>query len=136
MVVIGSGYDFLFHFLLRTMPERLFLRSYCSSLQDLHTMTLPTRKNYICTCVSFINILTELPKPSTTTLAYMEDYDEKTHIKGKMRSCKMITQAIFPMVCFKTFWKIETANAIFWMYLGGTAQKIFFLGIKLFCFSR
>ena len=55
-------------------------------------MTLPTRKNYICTCVSFINILTELPKPSTTTLAYMEDYDEKTHIKGKMRSCKMITQ--------------------------------------------
>ena len=21
----------------------------------------------------------------------------------------------------KTFWKIETANAIFWMYLGGTA---------------
>ena len=61
-------------------------------------MTLPTRKNYICTCVSFINILTELPKPSTTTLAYMEDYDEKTHIKGKMRSCKMITQAIFLMV--------------------------------------
>ena len=36
----------------------------------------------------------------------------------------------------KTIWKIETANAIFWMYLGGTAQKIFFLGIKLFCFSR
>ena len=52
-------------------------------------MTLHTRKNYICTCVSFINILTELPKPSTTTLAYMEDYDEKTHIKGKMRSCEM-----------------------------------------------
>ena len=26
----------------------------------------------------------------------------------------------------KTFWKIETANAIFWMYLGGTAKKIFF----------
>ena len=23
--------------------------------------------------------------------------------------------------CGKTFWKIETANAIFWMYLGGTA---------------
>ena len=22
---------------------------------------------------------------------------------------------------FKTFWKIETAHAIFWMYLGGTA---------------
>ena len=55
-------------------------------------MTLHTRKNYICTCVSFINILTELPKPSTTTLAYMEDYDEKTHIKGKMRFCGMITQ--------------------------------------------
>ena len=26
----------------------------------------------------------------------------------------------------KTFWKIETANAIFWLYLGGTAKKIFF----------
>ena len=64
----------------------------CSSPQDLYKMTLHTHKNYICTCVSFINIFTELPKPSTTTLAYMEDYDEKTHIKGKMRSCKMITQ--------------------------------------------
>ena len=29
-------------------------------------------------------------------------------------------------VVIKTFWKIETANAIFWMYLGGTAKKIFF----------
>ena len=37
----------------------------------------------------------------------------------------------------KTFWKIETANALFWMYLGGTAQNIYiFLGTKLFCFSR
>ena len=26
----------------------------------------------------------------------------------------------------KTFWKIESANAIFWMYLGGTAKKNFF----------
>ena len=68
------------------------MRGYGSSPQDLYKMTLHTRKNYICTCVSFINILTELPKPSTTTLAYMEDYDEKTHIKGKMRSCEMITQ--------------------------------------------
>ena len=40
----------------------------------------------------FYKHFTELPKPSTTTIAYMEDYDEKTHIKGKMRSCKMITQ--------------------------------------------
>ena len=67
------------------------MRSYGSSPQNLHKMTLHTRKNYICTCVSFINILTELPKPSTTTLAYMEDYDEKTHIKGKLRFCEMIT---------------------------------------------
>ena len=36
----------------------------------------------------------------------------------------------------KTFWKIESANAIFWMYLGGMAKKKFFLVIKLFCFSR
>ena len=36
----------------------------------------------------------------------------------------------------KTFWKIESANAIFWMYLGGTAKKKFFLVIKFFCFSR
>ena len=31
-------------------------------------------------------------------------------------------------LCFliaKTFWKIESANAIFWMYLGGTAKKKF-----------
>ena len=31
-------------------------------------------------------------------------------------------------ICFevssKTFWKIETANAIFWKYLGGTAKKL------------
>ena len=26
----------------------------------------------------------------------------------------------------KTFWKIETAIAIFWMYLGGMAKKFFF----------
>ena len=25
------------------------------------------------------------------------------------------------VVVLKTFWKIETANAIYWMYLGGTA---------------
>ena len=32
-----------------------------------------------------------------------------------------------PVVEFhKTFWKTETANAIFWMYLGGTAKKNFF----------
>ena len=36
----------------------------------------------------------------------------------------------------KTFRKIETANTMFWMYLGGRVLKIFFLGIKLFCFSR
>ena len=37
----------------------------------------------------------------------------------------------------KTLWKIEKAHAIFWMYLDGTAQRIFFFfGIKLFCFSR
>ena len=32
----------------------------------------------------------------------------------------------------KTFWKIETANAIFWMYLGGTAKKNFFFSNKTF----
>ena len=36
----------------------------------------------------------------------------------------------------KTFWKIESPNAISWIHLGGTAKKIFFLGIKLFCLSR
>ena len=36
----------------------------------------------------------------------------------------------------KTFWKIESPNAISWIHLGGTAKKKFFLGIKLFCFSR
>ena len=29
-----------------------------------------------------------------------------------------------------------TANAICWIYLGGTAWKILLLGIKLFCLSR
>ena len=36
----------------------------------------------------------------------------------------------------KTFWKIESPNAISWIHLGGTAKKKFFLGIKLFCFSK
>ena len=31
--------------------------------------------------------------------------------------------------------KIRTANAIFWIYLGGTAKKIFFRN-NIFCFSR
>ena len=35
----------------------------------------------------------------------------------------------------KTFWKIETANAIFWLYLGGTAKKIFFRD-KTFLFFK
>lgn len=36
--------------------------------------------------------LYELPKPSTTTLAYMEDYDEKTHIKEIQKN---LTQVVF-----------------------------------------
>ena len=36
----------------------------------------------------------------------------------------------------KTFWKIETANTIFWMYLGGTAKKIFFFSNKTFLFFK
>ena len=36
----------------------------------------------------------------------------------------------------KTFWKIESPNAISGIHLGGMAQKIFFLVTKLFCFSR
>ena len=36
----------------------------------------------------------------------------------------------------KTFWKIETANAIFWMYLGGTAQKMFLFRNKTFLFFK
>ena len=35
----------------------------------------------------------------------------------------------------KTFWKIETANAIFWMYLGNTAKKCFFRN-KTFLFFK
>ena len=31
----------------------------------------------------------------------------------KLENCKLVQP--------KTFWKIETAHAIFWMYLGGTA---------------
>ena len=36
----------------------------------------------------------------------------------------------------KTFWKIETGNAIFWMYLGGTASKNFFFRNKTFLFFK
>ena len=36
----------------------------------------------------------------------------------------------------KTFWKIESSNAISGIHLGGMAKKIFFLVTKLFCFSR
>ena len=36
----------------------------------------------------------------------------------------------------KTFWKIESPNAISGIHLGGMAKKIFFLVTKLFCFSR
>ena len=37
-------------------------------------------------------------------------------------------------VAGKTFWKIETAHAIFWMYLGGTAKKTFFRNKTFFVF--
>ena len=36
----------------------------------------------------------------------------------------------------KTFWKIESPNAISGIHLGGMAQEIFFLVTKLFRFSR
>ena len=36
----------------------------------------------------------------------------------------------------KTFWKIESPNAISGIHLGGMAKKIFFLVTKLFCSSR
>ena len=42
--------------------------------------------------------------------------------------CFGVWQILKPYVSStKTFWKIEMAHAIFWMYLGGTAKKnIFF----------
>ena len=36
----------------------------------------------------------------------------------------------------KTFWKIDMANAIFWMYLGGTTKIFFFFRNKTFLFFK
>ena len=51
---------------------------------------------------------------------------------GKKRT---VALSLRMLVEVKTFWKIETANAIFWMYLGGTAKKIFFRN-KTFLFFK
>ena len=50
-----------------------------------------------------------------------------TIIKENSEETIETDQGVYTYDCRpKTFWKIETANAIFWMYLGGTAKKIFF----------
>ena len=46
------------------------------------------------------------------------------------------TTLLYELAKCKTFWKIETAHAIFWMYLGGTAKKIFFFRNKTFLFFK
>ena len=46
-------------------------------------------------------------------------HEKKTHVN--LLYLKYICISCGELGISKTFWKIETTNAIFWMYLGGTA---------------
>ena len=58
---------------------------------------------------------------------------QKDEMWTKCQTCWETSE--FEVGSFKTFWKIETANAIFWMYLGGTAKKKIFSN-KTFLFFK
>ena len=59
-----------------------------------------------------------------------------TFFSGTKKFCSRNNFCSVFYVLLKTFWKIESPNAISGIHLGGMAKKIFFLVTKLFCFSR
>ena len=67
---------------------------------------------------------------ATTAIESQTNIEKKRSKKEQKKGTKqvLVTLSDSPLlqehkvtVLAKTFWKIETAHAIFWMYLGGTA---------------
>ena len=54
----------------------------------------------------------------------------------QVRPLKIVTKAVEGLGTIKIFRRIELVNKAFFVLILTTAKKIFFLGIKLFCFSR